>query len=91
MEFALYCGRQQGDPSPVAVVALAAEHPSPQSLQQLEHETRSQAKSIPHGQPKPLALTRREGRTILVLKDSGGEPEADSSAMPGQPLDLSPS
>jgi hypothetical protein len=37
-EFTLYRGWQQGNPSPVLVVALVTQHPSPQSLQLLEHE-----------------------------------------------------
>jgi len=37
-DFTLYRGRQPGNPSPVLVVALTADHPSPQSLRRLEHE-----------------------------------------------------
>jgi hypothetical protein len=37
-EFTLYRGRQHGNPSPVLVVALAAEQQSPQGLRRLEHE-----------------------------------------------------
>src|ERR1700688_933010 len=88
-DFTLYRGRQPGNPSPVLTVALTAGHPSPQSLRRLEHEYSLATKLDPAWSARPLALTRHEGRTILVLKDPGGEPldrvlERDQ----GQPLDL---
>ncbi|HEY2663771.1 MAG TPA: AAA family ATPase, partial [Candidatus Binataceae bacterium] len=88
-DFTLYRGRQHGNPSPVLVVALTAEHPSPASLRRLEHEY-SLADEVDSGwAAKPLALTRHEGRTILVLKDPGGEPlDRILERAQGQPLDL---
>jgi PAS domain S-box-containing protein len=88
-DFTLYRGRQYGNPSPVLAVALAAEQPSPQSLRRLEHEYSLAVELDPAWAAKPLALTRHEGRTILILTDPGGEPldlvlERDQ----GQPLDL---
>jgi PAS domain S-box-containing protein len=73
-DFTLYRGRQNGNPSPVLAIALAAEHPSSQSLRRLEHEYSLAAELDPAWAAKPLALTRHEGRMILVLQDSGGEP-----------------
>src|SRR5260370_38128960 len=70
----LYRGRQHGNPSPVLVVALTAEQPSPQGVRRLEHEYSLAMELDPAWAAKPLALTRHEGRTILVLKDPGGEP-----------------
>src|SRR5437763_8176099 len=72
-DFTLYRGRQHGNPAPVLVVALAADRPSPQGLKRLEHEYLLAAELDPAWAAKPLALTRHEGRTILVLKDPGGE------------------
>src|SRR5207302_9756682 len=88
-EFTLYRGRQHGNPSPLLAIALTAEHPSPQSLRRLEHEYSLAAELDPEWAAKPLALTRHEGRTILILTDPGGKPldlvvERDQ----GQPLDL---
>ena len=88
-DFTLYRGRQHGNLSPVLVIALSAEQPSPQSLRRLEHEYSVSADLDPAWAARPLALTRHEGRTILVLEDPGGEPldrilERDQ----GQPLDL---
>ena len=93
-EFALYRGRQPGNPTPVLVVALAAEQPSPQGLKRLEHEYSLAAELDPAWAAKPLALTRHEGRTILVLTDPGGEPldlileDRILEGEPWQPLDL---
>jgi PAS domain S-box-containing protein len=92
-DFTLYRGRQHGNPAPVLVVALAEEQPSPQSLRRLEHEYSLAAELDPAWAAKPLALTRHEGRTILVLHDPGGDPldrvlERDPLGNHGQPLDL---
>ena len=62
-EFTLYRGWQGGNPSPILVVAPAAEHPSPQSLRRLEHEYSLAAEVDPLWAAKPLALSRYEGRT----------------------------
>ena len=88
-DFTLYRGRQHGNPSPILVVAPTAERPLAQSLRRLEHEYSLAAELEPAWAAKPLALTRHEGRTILVLADPGGEPldrvlEWDKE----QPLDL---
>src|ERR1700676_508380 len=88
-DFPLYRGRQHGNPSPVLAIALSAEQPSPQSLRRLEHEYSLAAELDPAWAAKPLALTRHEGRTILVLKDPGGEPlDRILDRDQGQPLDL---
>src|SRR5882672_50205 len=92
-DFILYRGRQPGNPSPVLVVALAADRPSPQGLRRLEHEYSLAAELDPAWAAIPLALTRHEGRTILVLKDPGGEPldlviERDLVGDHWQPLEL---
>ncbi len=88
-DFTLYRGRQNDNPSPVLAIALSAEHPSPHNLRRLEHEYSLAAELDSAWAATPLALTRHEGRTILLLKDPGGQPldlvlERDE----GQPLDL---
>jgi predicted ATPase/transcriptional regulator with GAF, ATPase, and Fis domain len=88
-DFIIYRGRQHGGPSPILAVAPATKHPSPQSLRRLEHEYSLASELDPAWAAKPLALTRQEGRTLLVLQDPGGEPldlllERDQ----GQSLDL---
>src|SRR5258708_24628355 len=88
-DFTIYRGRQRGNPSPVVAVAFAAEQPSPQSLRRLEHEYSLAADLDPVWAAKPLALTRHEGRTILMLSDPGGEPlDLVLERQQGQPLDL---
>ncbi|HEY6767874.1 MAG TPA: serine/threonine-protein kinase, partial [Candidatus Sulfotelmatobacter sp.] len=88
-DFTLCRGRQNGNSLPVLAIALTAEHPSPQSLRRLEHEYSLADELDPAWAAKPLALTRHEGRTVLVLQDPGGDPldqilERDR----GQPIDL---
>src|SRR5579862_3529420 len=73
-EFTLYRGKQRGSPSPILVLAPAAEQPLPQSLRRLEHEFSLAAELDPAWAAKPLAFTRDGGRTVLVLADPGGEP-----------------
>ena len=88
-DFTLYRGRQRDNPSPILVVALTAEQPSPQGLRRLEHEYSLAADLESAGAVKPLTLTRHEGRTILVLKDPGGEPlDLVLERNQGQLLDL---
>jgi predicted ATPase/GAF domain-containing protein len=88
-DFILYRGRQHGDPSPILAVAPTTEHPSLQSLRRLEHEYSLASELDPAWAARPLALTRHEGRTLLVLKDPGGEPlDLVLKREQGQPLDL---
>src|SRR5882757_5949026 len=88
-DFTLYRGRQRGNPSPVLAIALSAEQPSPQSLRRLEHEYSLAADLDPAWAARPLALTRYEGRTVLIIQDPGGEPlDQFLERNKGQPLDL---
>src|SRR5580698_6263181 len=88
-DFTLYRGRQHGNPSPILVVALTREQPSTQSLRRLEHEYSLAAELDPAWSARPLALSRHEGRTILALTDSGGEPlDRILERGHGQPLDV---
>jgi predicted ATPase/GAF domain-containing protein len=73
-DFTLYRGRENGNPLPLLALALAAEQPSAQGLRRLEHEYSLAAELDRAWAAKPLALTRHEGRTILILIDPGGEP-----------------
>src|SRR5260370_27829597 len=85
-DFTLYRGRQHGYPS-ILAVAVSAEQPSPQSLRRLEHEYSLAAELDPEWAAKPLALTRHEGRTIILLNDPGGDPLAHVLERDqGQPL-----
>jgi serine/threonine protein kinase len=89
-DYILYRGRQHGSPSAVLVIAPSAEQPSPQSLRRLEHEYALASELDPAWAARPLALSRHEGRTILVLKDPGGEPlDRILELRQGQPVDLS--
>jgi hypothetical protein len=88
-EFRLHRARQRGGQRPLLVVAPTAEQPLPQSLRRLEHEYSLAAELESSWAAKPLALTRHEGRTILVLADPGGEPlDGVLDREREQPLDL---
>src|SRR6202047_2678988 len=73
-EFALSRARQEGEQSTVLVVAPVSEYPALGSLARLEHEYSLRDELDPDWALRPLALTRREGRMMLVLDDPGGEP-----------------
>src|SRR6266478_5091342 len=88
-DFTLYRGRQHGNPSPVLAIAPSAEQPSPQSLLRLEHEYSLAPELESEWAAKPLALTRHDGRTILLLNDPGGESlDRIFERNHGQPLEL---
>src|SRR5260221_1126103 len=88
-EFILYRGRQRGNPLPVLVLAPISEQPTPAALRRLEHEYSLAADLDPAWAAQPLALSRHEGRTVLVLKDPGGEPmDRILDRGQGQPLEL---
>jgi serine/threonine protein kinase len=72
-EVTLYRGTGDGL-NPILLVAPVAEHPSLESLKRLEHEYALRAELDPEWAARPLALTRRHNRTVLVLEDPGGEP-----------------
>jgi serine/threonine protein kinase len=72
-DFTLYRGREFGNSMPVLALAVAAETPSPQSLRRLEHEYSLATELDPAWAAQPLALTRHQGRAMLILKDPGGE------------------
>src|SRR5471030_1288109 len=73
-DFTLYRGRKLGSPMPILALAVAAEQPSPQNLRRLEHEWSLASELDAAWAAQPLALTRHEGRAVLILKDPGGEP-----------------
>ena len=73
-EFVLSRARQDGEQTTVLVVAPLSEYPALGSLARLEHEYSLRNELDPEWALTPLALTRREGRMMLVLDDPGGEP-----------------
>src|SRR6266850_3260815 len=88
-ELTLYRGHEPGESASVLIVAPAAEQPSPQSLRQLEHECSLAADLDPAWAAWPVKVTRRDGRTMLVLTDPGGEPlDRVLERSKGKPLEL---
>jgi serine/threonine protein kinase len=88
-DFILYRGRQNGNPSPILVVTPTAEYPRPRDLRRLEHEYSLASKLDSAWAAKPLTLSQHQGKTILILEDSGGEPlDRILQLHQGKPLDL---
>jgi predicted ATPase/signal transduction histidine kinase/GAF domain-containing protein/CheY-like chemotaxis protein len=88
-EFVLYRGRSRNSinaaPQPTLVVVPLREHTAPRSLRRLEHEYSLRAELDPAWAVRPLALAEHQGRTVLVLKDPGGEP---LERLIGRPMEL---
>ena len=88
-DFTLYRGIERGSQMAVLALAVAAEQPSPQSVQRLEHEYSLASELDAAWAAQPLALTRHQGRAVLILKDPGGEPlDLVIEQNQGQPIDL---
>ena len=72
-DFTLYRGSARGEAIPLLAVAVSAEQPSPQNLRRLEHEYSLATELSPAWAARPLALTRHQGRAMLILEDPGGD------------------
>ncbi len=66
----------EGKRKAVLTVLLAAERPAPLALERLTHEYELKDELDGAWAARPLDLVREEGRAMLVLEDSGGEPLA---------------
>jgi serine/threonine protein kinase len=84
-EFVLSRGRRKGDGSRLLVSESVSEHPSVRSLKELEHEYSIREDLDTDWAAQPIALQRRDGRTMLLLEDPGGEP---LNSRLGRPLEL---
>src|ERR1700716_3641210 len=67
-ELTLYRGSGEGL-DPILLVAPVAEQPRLESLKRLEREYALRAELDPDWSARPLALTRRHNRMVLVLED----------------------
>ncbi len=74
-----------GDRNAVLAVLPAAEHPTPGSLNRLTHEYGLKDDLDDAWAVRPLELVGEHGRTMLVLKDPGGEP---LHRLLGQPMEV---
>ena len=78
--------RSTAEGTSVLVLAPVSERPAPGIIARLEHEYSLRDELDSEWAARPLALTRREGRPILILEDPGGEP---LNRLLGQPMELS--
>jgi len=77
--------RDDGELPNILLVAPVSEHPVPAILERLEHEYSLRDELDSDWAAEPLALVRREGRSILILENPGGEP---LDRLLGQPMEL---
>ncbi len=84
-EFALYRGRPVGEAAPVLVLAPLGAQQTPAELNRLEHEYALANDLDPVWAMRPLAIARRDGRSMIVLEDAEGEL---LEGMLGRPLEL---
>jgi predicted ATPase/signal transduction histidine kinase len=86
-EYNLYRGRHAGGgAAPILVLGPAAAQQSPANLGRLEHEYALAIQLDPEWAVRPSTLARRDGRTMLVFEDPGGEP---LDRLLGEPLKIS--
>src|SRR5260221_2267826 len=84
-EYILYRGRPADSAASILVLAPAAEQQSPANLRRLEHEYAIASELDPAWAVRPSALARRDGHTMLVFEDPGGEP---LDRLLGDPLEI---
>src|SRR6476659_9089924 len=82
-DIALYRGSGNGL---TPILLVAAEETSPGCVERLEHEYALKSELDADWAARPVALTRDNGRTTLVLEDPGGTP---LDRLLGRPLDVS--
>jgi PAS domain S-box-containing protein len=85
-EFVLY--RSQSSPGKLPILVLAPASRSAECTKQARfaHEQTLSGVLDPKWAVQPLSLARHEGRTVLVLRDPGGQPL--DAILAGQPLEL---
>jgi PAS domain S-box-containing protein len=83
--FALYRGRQPGSEASILVSAPARDPQTPADQRRLEHEYALAGDLDPAWAARPLSIERRDGRTMLVLEDAGGDL---LEGMLGRPIEL---
>jgi len=89
VDFTLYRGTERGNQMPILAMAAGAEKPSARSLRRLEYEASLATELDAAWAAQPVALTRHQGQTVLILKDPGGEPlDRIIEQHKGQPIDL---
>jgi len=75
--------RDDGELPTILSLTPVSEHPVPGILERLDHEYSLRDELDSDWAARPLTLVRREGRSILILEDSGGEP---LDRLLGQPM-----
>jgi PAS domain S-box-containing protein len=77
--------KDDGELPGILLVAPVSDRPVPAILERLDHEYSLRGELDSNWAARPLTLSRREGRPILILEDPGGEP---LDRLLGQPMEL---
>jgi serine/threonine protein kinase len=83
--FALYRGRQPGADASILVLAPALDPQPPADQRRLEHEYSLADDFDPTWAVRPLAIERRDGRSMILFEDTGGD---FLEGMLGRPFEL---
>lgn len=87
--FIHYRGVERGSQTAILAVAVADEQQAPENLRRLAHEYSLATELDIAWAARPLALTRQQGRAVLILEDPGGEPlDRVIERQHGRPTDL---
>src|SRR5262245_18909922 len=77
-EFILYRGRRstKAETSPASILALSPvmERPAPATIKKIDHEFSLKDELNPAWAIRPIVLTQRQSRTMLLCEDPHGEP-----------------
>src|SRR5262249_4939828 len=77
-EFILYRGLRgthaEAGPSSILALSPAAEHPASATIRKIEQEFSFKDELSPAWAVRPIALTQRQSRPMLLFEDPGGEP-----------------
>jgi PAS domain S-box-containing protein len=83
--FALYRGRRLDVDASILVLAPAGDPQTPADQYRLEHEYALASDLDPAWAARPLSIQRRDGRSMIVLEDAGGDL---LEGMLGRPFEL---
>jgi predicted ATPase/signal transduction histidine kinase len=74
VDFTLHRGKERSNQLPILAVTVTARQPSAQNLHRLKHEYSLAPELDEAWAARPLALAHRQGATVLILSDPGGDP-----------------
>ena len=83
-DFNLYCATSKEGNSQILVLSPAAEYPSSETLERLEHEYSLREELDPAWAARPIETARYRDSTVLVLDDPGGASRSIAQPVTGR-------